>query len=356
MWMMLLQYLGSSLWVLSMLLITFILLCGFINALNFTKLTPGSQRWIAVGPFFTWLVGAITAIVLIWNSSAMARIVGRLADLVGLFEEISLLHATSCMMLIIVTTVRAFFVISEMDNGRYAGKTEVPGLIAASLSFHVSEAIVRLFILVFLTIFAGAFLRMVMPTGSLDFRLTGSPAIFSELTRACLDYKGLVMSQGLGFEMEKCLTDAIANLPSVGPGQSLASLTQVMIDPIRWLLQPAYIFMGIWTLIVWIKCKDSVADKSTFSRACVTQLAISLTALSSVALMSWWVDVAVSRKIMGVTVSAEAVRTWLLAMSLVGITTSLLCFIVLSKRMVRSDTVLIRELFRRFWNSSPVIP
>lgn len=339
---------ASVLWLLAIPLITLIVLGGLFNAVTFSSISGCDRRWISVGPLFTLFLATFIAITLIWNSGMMASIVGRLAQFAGFFEALSFLHATSCMVLVIVTSVRAFFVVSEMDNGRYAGTDEIPSLVAQTRVTRFLEAFVRLAILVGLTLFTGAFLRIILPSGSLNIDLIGSPAIFADLKRTCIDYSVVVASQGVAVNIDSCIADEIAGLPINGESASLAQLSRQMVDPVKFFLMPSYVAMMIWCVIIWFSCKSRASPESKLGWSLTVQNAISVCAFLSTTVMVVWVDTAINQEIFGQSLQDGELRGWLGAMSVFGILASMASFITLLFRTFRHDINAISQLFIRW--------
>jgi hypothetical protein len=268
-------------------------------------------------------------------------IIQRLGHFSGALETLAHLHAAIFVALVIVTSARAFFVVSEMDLGRYAGEEEVPSILGKSMVHKIGETIARALIILLLTGFAYSFFKVVIPASGSDFPSIGEPAIVSNLSKECAEYKRFVERGGFDQPKSECIRSRLTELTE----GEIRVLAVDLIRPIEALLLPTYIIMMLWCSVVWRGVRAAVSDKVRLRRALLLQVSIAALALLSGVIMVCWIELAAYGRIpvLQIASSDEFQRGALTILSGCGITVAVICFCVLALRL-NSDRAMLYAL------------
>jgi hypothetical protein len=275
------------------------------------------------------------------NVDAYARIIQRLGQFAGGLDALAHLHAAVFILLVTVTAARAFFVISEMDSGRYAGDEDVATAIAACKWLKWGEAVARLIIIVLLTLFAASFLQIVLPTSTSGSLTSGTPGNLKMIQAECEASEKLVASMGFGEGPQSCLTRAIADLPE----PALIHLAREITEPMWKLLAGTYAMMIVWCALVWAASRETVRNRSVRRKALLLQVWIASLSLLCLAVMYTWVELAIARSVslFHTNVTGDWVFGALSILSCFGIGVALLVYLLLCRR-IASDFAALRHL------------
>lgn len=318
-----------------------------INAFTFTK-AAGGRNWISVAPIVSWTVTTLTTVLMVTRLDAYAFVIQRLGQFSGALDSLAHLHASIFVSLVIVTAARAFFVISEMDNGRYAGHTDVPTEVAKCKWLKLGEALARILIVVFLTLFAASFLKIVLPGSLADLNVAGRPPVLTDISRQCAEYASITRTMGFGSEHGNCILNRLADLPK----DQLLRLADTVTGPMKPLLILTYLTMISWCIIVWLAASPTIGDRKGLRNALLLQVTIAGFSLGSLAIMLIWVSMAQSRSLslFQPQSSGEFVSGALTATSIAGILVILATYGLLVFRL-GSDLRIVKRTVTRWFDN-----
>lgn len=327
----------------SLVLLATVAMAALISALTLEK-KEGEWRWLPTTYFVTSLIVFGSAFAIFLNIDHYAVVIQRLGQFAGALDALAHLHAALFLLLAIVTSARAIFVIMEMSGGRYAGRDLIPKAIAEKPLISWLERIFRAGIGVCLALFAAKFLDVIRPFGASPSGTVGMPALFTDIASRCDQYEDLMRSSGFG-ESDDCVRSTLSELSE----SEVRELAQVLTGPLTTYLLAAYFLMIVWCILIWSGTFSGVEERAQLRRALLLQIGIAGFSLSSLLVMGQWVSVATFRSA-PLLQSAHAegfVGGLLSGLSLLGICLLLQAFALLSMR-IGSDFITLAYLFRRF--------
>jgi hypothetical protein len=329
---------------LTFILVGAVVILSLVIALTFTKV-GAEQRWVSAAPLVNWLVTTAAVGFLVAQIDVYAVIIQRLAQLSGAMDSVAHLHAALFLLLVIATAARAFFVIGEMDKGRYAGRQNVPVEVAKCKWLKWLEATIRLLIIIGLTLFAAAFIKVITPTTLPDFGVIGRPSAIADISRQCAEYQELIARVGFGASSQQCIMDALAELQK---GDTLELATAVA-RPLMFLLPATYVLMMLWCGVVWLAASKSIDDATWLRRALMRQMWIAGLSLCSLVIMLTWIFIATTGAIplLGVYGGGESLGVTLTWVSIIGACTTTAAYVVLALRLGSDFRTLSHLLQRR---------
>jgi hypothetical protein len=318
-----------------------------------TTRTVAKRPWISVAPLFAAGIGSIATLLMLLQLPDVAAIISRLAQFSGAADALARGHAAAFVAMVVALTARALFVILEMDNGRYAGGEDLPAAVAQSQVLGLSEAGLRLIIIATLTLFAGAFIRVVIPINGAEVSIAGTAVVLSDLHQACATQREMLSSIGHGLEIKTCVSDSVAQLSEA----DLARRADQLVKPMP-LLAIAYGAMLIWCLIVWQWALHRCTAKDLLRRSLLNQSTIPILAGLNLSIMLAWVDISTSLRLPFMQrASPDAISGSLIILSIFGVILTLMVFLVLTMRLttdLRSLYGISRQVIARF-HSPPQI-
>ena len=288
------------------------------------------KHWISVGPFFAWFVGVLATFLMLWQLQDVAALLSRLAQFSGAADLLVKAHATAFVALVIVVTARAYFVISEMDAGRYAGGHDLPTAISKSKHIRWWEAWARLLIIAGLTLFAGAFVQVVIPYSAADMPVAGAPFVLYDIRQDCAELHALLATIDHGYSETECVRDRVADLtPS-----EVVRLANSLIKPMPFLLGACYILMLAWCILVWRGALGACERPGQIRSALLLQCFIAAFALINLLIMLSWVHISTTGDVPFISgPSRDVVAGSLITHSVFGFLVSATAFCILSLRL-----------------------
>lgn len=324
-------------------LVLTVVACGAIIVFTFPLESAGHRR-LPIKSIVTYLLSVMVTFWVFVRIDVYAVIIQRLGHFSGALESLAHLHAALFVCLVIATSARAFFVVGEMDLGRYAGEEEVPSIVGRSRRHKVAEAVARGLIILLLTGFAFSFFKVVIPASDSDFAVIGQPAVVGDLSKQCADYKEVISRGGFGDSKGQCVRGRLSELFE----DDTRSLALLLTEPIEALLLPTYAIMVLWCWIVWAAAKSHVSNPPRLRKALLLQFLIAGLSFLSAALMVTWIGLAVRSKIPVLQVaSSEAFQKGALTvLSGLGVILVIGCLCVLTLRL-NSDRLMLIALAQR---------
>jgi hypothetical protein len=307
----------------------------------------GRWQWLPTTYLVSSLLVFSSAFAIFINIDHYAVVIQRLGQFVGALDALAHLHAALFLLLAMVTSARAIFVIMEMSGGRYAGRDLVPAAIAEKPLVSGLETIFRAGIGLCLAFFAGTFLNVIRPFGGDPEGAVGRPAIFTDIARQCERYEDLTRRGGFG-DWDDCVRSTLSELSE----NEIRELAHLLTGPLTTYLLAAYFLMVIWCILIWIGTISGVAARSELRRALLLQIGIAGFSLCSLLVMGQWVSIATYRSApLFQTAHPDGFVGGLLSgLSVLGICLVLQAFALLSMR-IGSDFITIANLYRRFRTS-----
>jgi len=242
----------------------------------------------------------LTAFVYLYVQIPLLQLLfARVASMSPVHELLTNLHSFSFLAVTVLIVVRAFYVISEFDNGLYSLSPTLPSKIAEqNLFIRALEVTLRFAIILILLLCASSLMKKSSPFNlrQPQFSLAGnfgSPALAAT---NCTDYLRIARTAGQGnVTSERCMQQEISELDV---GTTLSTIGQFFNQISSFPL--VYVAMLAWSILMRVLVgrfqTEPNGSLATVKKVVTMQLCVPALALVQFLVMWGWIEIAVKNQ------------------------------------------------------------
>lgn len=257
---------------------------GSLLAVAIDLFEPNGGKRYSVGPLVLFLLSSMALTFTYYQLTDLALILSRIGELQGPAGSVAQAHIAGFVAVALILSARAYFVVSELDAGRYLGGRELSGFLAQKRALGVLEAVLRFLIVLALVLFTTSFVRVMIPLSSSDWQITGANHVLVDLHRRCSEYHDIISQQNFDTSKSRCLQGLILEMNE----QDLLDRADILMRPISVFLLFAFILMLIWSLVVRISIQRADGALLSLRGNLNLQIIISFLAVLNVVVMIVW--------------------------------------------------------------------